>query len=132
MKQYINKNTNQFTIIKKQKARNNQNLHYTRVITRKRVTSGGVSSSQLKPGQHSFAETSQRWRAVDDTVSDQTDPGTKPQTSCTDSNIFELTGRLKTSNKVKPRMFQWAMGVGPQFKKFQMLQGNNRHSFNRR
>ena len=73
------------------------NLHYTRCITPKRVTSGGIHLRGLAPGQHSSEETSQlqrneemsqlrrivtapttqlqrneetlqRWRAVDDTV----------------------------------------------------------------
>ena len=36
------------------------NLHYTRGITPKRVTSGGVHLRGLTPGQHSSEETSQR------------------------------------------------------------------------
>ena len=42
------------------------NLYYTRGITPKHVTSGGAHLRSLAPGQH--AETSQRWRAVGDTV----------------------------------------------------------------
>ena len=38
------------------------NLHYARGITPKRVTSGGGHFCGLAPGQHSFKETSQRWR----------------------------------------------------------------------
>ena len=44
------------------------NLHYTRGITPKRVTSGGAHLRGLAPGLHSSEETSQRWRAVGDTV----------------------------------------------------------------
>ena len=44
------------------------NLHYTRGITPKRVTSGGTHLRGLAPGRHSSEETSQRWRAVGDTV----------------------------------------------------------------
>ena len=44
------------------------NLHYTRRITPKRVTSGGAHLRGLAPGQHSSEETSQRWRVVGDTV----------------------------------------------------------------
>ena len=45
------------------------NFHYTRAITPKRVTSGGNHLRGLAPGQHSSDVTSQRWRAVGDTVS---------------------------------------------------------------
>ena len=44
------------------------NLHYTRGITPKRVTSGGAHLRGLAPGLRSSEETSQRWRAVGDTV----------------------------------------------------------------
>ena len=44
------------------------NLHYTRGITPKRVTSGGAHLRGLASGQHSTKEMSQRWRAVGDTV----------------------------------------------------------------
>ena len=44
------------------------NLHYTRGITPKRVTSGGAHFRCLAPGQHSSEEISQRWRAVGDPV----------------------------------------------------------------
>ena len=44
------------------------NLHYTRGITPIRVTSCGVHLRGVAPGLHSFEETSQRWRAVGDTV----------------------------------------------------------------
>ena len=60
------------------------NLHYTRRITPKRVTSCGAHLHGLAPGQHSSEESSQRWRVVGDTV-DLTGPGIEPQTSCTDS-----------------------------------------------
>ena len=46
----------------------NQNLHYTRAITPKRVTSGGAHLRGLAPGLHSFEGLSERWRAVGDTV----------------------------------------------------------------
>ena len=42
----------------------NSNLHYTRGISPKRVTSGKAHLSGLALGQHSSEETSQRWRAV--------------------------------------------------------------------
>ena len=44
------------------------NLHDTRGVTPKRVTSGGAQLRGLAPGQHSSKEMSQRWRAVSDTV----------------------------------------------------------------
>ena len=66
--------------IKKKKS----NLHYTRGITLKRVTSSGAHLRGLAPGLHSSEETSQWWRAVGDTA-DLTGPGIEPQTSRTDS-----------------------------------------------
>ena len=44
------------------------NLHYNRGITSKRATKGGVHLRGLAPGQDGSDETSQRWRAVDDTI----------------------------------------------------------------
>ena len=44
------------------------NLHYTRRITPKRVTSCGAHLRGLAPGLHSSEEESQRWRVVGDTV----------------------------------------------------------------
>ena len=44
------------------------NLHYTRRITPKRVTSCGAHLRGLAPGLHSSEEASQRWRVVGDTV----------------------------------------------------------------
>ena len=39
-------------------------VHHTRVITRKRVTSGGAHLRTSAPEQHDSEETSQQWRAV--------------------------------------------------------------------
>ena len=44
------------------KHRYKSNLHYSRDITPKRVTSGGIHLSGLAPGQHSSDETFPRWR----------------------------------------------------------------------
>ena len=44
-------------------------------------------SRGLEPGQHSFEETSQRWRAVGYTLSDLTGPGIEPRTSHADSDV---------------------------------------------
>ena len=63
------------------------NLHYTRGITPKRVTSGRAHLRGVAPEQHSSEETSQRRRAVVDTVSDLAGPGIEPQTYGTDSNV---------------------------------------------
>ena len=46
------------------------NLNYTRDITSNRVTSGGAHLRCSAPGQHNSKETSQRWRAVGDALSD--------------------------------------------------------------
>ena len=43
-------------------------LDYTRHITPKRVTSGGAHLRGAPFGPHSSEQTSQRWRAVGDTV----------------------------------------------------------------
>ena len=51
-------------------SRKKSNIYYNRGITTKRVTSGGAHLCGLGLEQNSFEETSQRWRAVDDTVSD--------------------------------------------------------------
>ena len=65
-----------------------KNLHYSRGITPKRVTSGGVHLRGLAPGQHSSEGTSQRWRAVGDTVSDLTNPRFEPKTSPAGRDVF--------------------------------------------
>ena len=55
------------------------NLDHTRDITPESVASGEAHLSDLAPGQHSFEETSQRLRAMGDTVCDLTDLGIKPR-----------------------------------------------------
>ena len=58
-------------------------------ITPKRVPSGGTQRLRgLAPGQYRSEETSQRWRAVGDTVFDFTGPVVEPQISRTDSDVF--------------------------------------------
>ena len=44
------------------------NLHCTRRITPKHVTSGGAHLCCLAPGRYSVEETSQWWRVVGNTV----------------------------------------------------------------
>ena len=61
------------------------NLHYARGITPKRVTNGESHLRCFAPGQHCSEETSQRWRAVADTVSELTGTAIEPQTSHIDS-----------------------------------------------
>ena len=53
--------------------------HYTRGITRKHVTSSGAHPRCLAPGLHSSEVTSQRWRAVSDTVPDLIGLGIEPR-----------------------------------------------------
>ena len=70
----------------------NKNLHYTRRVTPKRVTSCGDPSLRFSAWQHSSEETSQQsWRHC----ADLTGPGIKPQTSRTDCLrvTTELTDR---------------------------------------
>ena len=57
------------------------NLHYTRGITPKRVTSGGIHLREFAPGLYSSEETSQQRRAIVDTEYDVNDSGIEPQTS---------------------------------------------------
>ena len=52
------------------------------------VTSGGIHLRGLAPGQHSSEKTSQRWRAVGDTVPNLTDPGIELQIFRTHSNLM--------------------------------------------
>ena len=68
------------------KKKKKSNLHYTRGITPKRVTSGGAHLRGLAPDQHSSEETSQRWRAVGDSKSDLTGPGIEPKTARIDGD----------------------------------------------
>ena len=57
-------------IAKKVEIKKKSNLHYTRDIAPKRITSGGVRLRDLEPGQCIFEETLLRWRAVGDAVPD--------------------------------------------------------------
>ena len=50
------------------KSKIKSNLHCTRVIASKLVTSGDAHLCDLARGLHSSEETSQWWRAVGDTV----------------------------------------------------------------
>ena len=70
------------------KAFKKSNLYYTRGtgITPKRVTSGGAHPRVLALGQHN-SETSQRCRAIGDSVFDLIDRGTEAQTSRTGSIV---------------------------------------------
>ena len=66
------------------------NLHYTRRITPKRVSSCGTHLRGLAPGQHNSEESSQRRRVIESQrwrrhCVDLTGPGIEPQTSRTDS-----------------------------------------------
>ena len=54
----------------------------------KHVTSGGIHLRGLASGQHSSEETTQRWRTVHNTMPDLTGIGIEPQTSRTDSDVF--------------------------------------------
>ena len=72
------------------------NVHYIRGITLKRVTSGGIHLSSFAPEQHSSEETSQRRQPVGDTVSDLIGPEIEPQTSRTDSGVFNNFANHKT------------------------------------
>ena len=67
------------------------NLHYTRGITQQRVSSGEAHHRGLAPWQHSSEKTSQRWRAVSDTVPDLTGAVIETKTSHTVTDIFNYS-----------------------------------------
>ena len=82
------------------------NLHYTHVITPKRLTSGGVYLRGLAPGQHFSKETSQRWRAVGGNATYLADPGFEPMASGTDSDDLSNWANRQVShfqNRSKPK-----------------------------
>ena len=56
--------------------------------------SGGVHLRDLTTEQHSSKETSQRWRAAGDTVSDLTGLGMDPQTLRVHSGVFNHSKQL--------------------------------------
>ena len=56
-------------------------LHYIRGFAPKRVMSGGALLRDLAPAQHSFEDTSQRWQAGNDAVSDLIGLGIKQNCS---------------------------------------------------
>ena len=65
-----------------------RNLQYSRGIAPMCVTRGEAHLLDLETGQHSSEETTQRWRAVGDTVPNMTGPAIKLRTSRTDSHVF--------------------------------------------
>ena len=64
----VKSKSNLLSLRSKKQIKIKSNLHYTRRITPKRVTSCGAHLRGLAPRQHSSKETSQRWRVVGDTV----------------------------------------------------------------
>ena len=72
----------------KENEKKKSNLYYTRDIPPKRVTNGGNHLRGLAPGQHSSEETSQRWRAVGNSVSKWTTSRIKPMTYSADNNVL--------------------------------------------
>ena len=83
-------------------------LHYTPGISQMRVASGGAYLRGLAPGQHNSTETSQRWRAIGDAVSNLTDPEIEPQTSRTDRACLatEVNGRCKGTSVMTIRKLE--------------------------
>ena len=75
----------------RKKIKSKSNLHDTRSDTPKPETCGGIPLRGLALGQHSWENTSQRWRAVGDTVSDLTCPYIDLQTSRTVCGVVRLT-----------------------------------------
>ena len=73
------------------------NLHYTRDITPKLVSSGGVHLRGLAAGQHSSEETSPQWRAVGDTVSNLTAPRIEHMAYRANSNALNHYAHLAVS-----------------------------------
>ena len=85
-----------FKIVMSMKFNIKSNLHYARVITPKRVTSGRSHLRILAPGQR-CQHSSEKSCSDGDTASDLTDPGFKPQVYRTSSNVSttELTDLCK-------------------------------------
>ena len=81
-----------------------QNLHYTRNITPKRVTSGWVLFCGLAPGQHSSDETSQRWLTVAGSVSGFAGAGMEPRPSA--PIVMSLATTL-SDRCLDPQTFQY-------------------------
>ena len=88
-----------FPVLTKKKS----TLHYTRGITPKRVTTGGVHLRDLALGQHNSEETTQQWRDVGDTVSDLTSPGIEPTTIRTDRDVFNHNVNRRVTINIKNR-----------------------------
>ena len=84
------------TFVSEYQIKSKSNLHYTRRITPKRVTSCGAHLRGLAPGQHSSEETLQRWRVVGNTLCRFDRPGYRtsdlPHRQCALSNW--ANGRL--------------------------------------
>ena len=82
------------------------NLHYTRGITPKRVTSGEVHLRCLAPGQHSSEGISQWWRAIGDTA-DLAGPVIEPQTSRTDGTRLTTVRPCTNRPLYRIAMYRW-------------------------
>ena len=80
----------------KLKEKINQTFITLAVLYRSVKTNGGVHLGSLAPVQHSFKETSQRWRGVGDTVYDFTCSEIEPKVSApmAMSLTTTTTGRL--------------------------------------
>ena len=63
------------------------NLHYARVVTLRRATSGADHLHGSASGQYTSEKISQRWLAVGDAVSDLTGVEIELQTSLCDSKL---------------------------------------------
>ena len=71
--------------------RKKSHLHYTRSITPKRVTSGGIHLRDMAPGQHrNVAAVASRWRQL----FDLTGPGSSTMTYPADSDVFNHQSSL--------------------------------------
>ena len=71
-----------------------------------RITNGGTHSRGLEPEQHSSKETSWRWRAVDDTLSDLTETRIKPHISRADSDVYNRYTNQPTDTSSKSRSWK--------------------------
>ena len=74
------------------RSKSNQIFHYTRNITRKRVTSLRDPSRFIASVGNTapFEEMSQQWQAVGNTVFDMTGPRFEPRTSRSETNALPL------------------------------------------
>ena len=81
---------------------------FSRNITPKHETNNEADLRDIAPGQHSFENTSQRWRAVDDMTARESNP--RSSALITKCLTTELTGWLRETAKIPlKRLKNWTI-----------------------